>query len=526
MEGQAIILSGRADDNQDGIVAASNLNWHSDRDGDLGSGAELVVFLSVGTHVLTLEAENSAGLQASTSITIIVEGDYDYDGLTDEDELDNNLNPLTEKDAYSDEDGDTLPFVMEYQRGIDPNNPDSDGDGRNDNEEIVEGTDPGASDTPPPADELEVYPSSLTFEGDLSLDTPLPQQQLQIASQIPTTWTLSADVEWLAANRIMGTTPDVSSILVDAYLLDEGVHTGNLTFASEALDSTVTVPVTVTISNAAGYFDFDNNGVNIGDVQQVAADIPSDETQSDFNYRHDIDRDSDIDEQDAQRIAEQWTTLRNCCGTGHANSPSVLRVEAPSSAMTGESFTVMVLIDDPQNLGGFEFDLTFDATMLEVQNVELGDLLASSGRTSAQMGPVIDNSTGVISFGGYSYGNNAGASSNGIVAQITFRAIRAGNSALNIQQHLLADVNGTLSQGTSEGATITLKGRGHRQYPVPADNAEIEKASIIRKRIISFPFDQRVWYNPFFLMTAQRDLCVWNWIRAYLIDFFVYLYSL
>jgi len=288
------------------------------------------------------------------------------------------------------------------------------------------------------------------------LDTPLPQQQLQIASQIPTTWTLSANVEWLATNRIMGTTPDISSILVDAYLLDEGVHTGNLMFASQELSSTVTVPVTVTITNATGYFDFDNDGVNIGDVQQVAADIPNDDTQANFNYRHDIDRDSDIDEQDAQRIAEQWSTLRNCCGTGHASSSSVLRVQAPTTAMTGESFTVMVLIEDPQNLGGFEFDLTFDPTRLEVQNVILGDSLTSNGRPSAQLGPVIDNSTGVISFGGYSYGNNAGASSNGIVAQITFRAIRGGNSALNIQQHLLADVNGT--QGTTEGATITQKG--------------------------------------------------------------------
>jgi hypothetical protein len=112
LEGQRIMLIGGADDNQDGTVANSNLEWRSDRDGDLGNGSGIGAFLSVGQHTLTLMAENSAGLTATTAITLTVIGDYDYDGIPDTEESASALNPLTEMDAYADADGDGLPLVF------------------------------------------------------------------------------------------------------------------------------------------------------------------------------------------------------------------------------------------------------------------------------------------------------------------------------------------------------------------------------------------------------------------------------
>ena len=47
------------------------------------------------------------------------------------------------------------------------------------------------------------------------------------------------------------------------FLLSEGVHTGNLTFVSQELGSSVTVPVTVTISNAEAYEKFLRRNENL-----------------------------------------------------------------------------------------------------------------------------------------------------------------------------------------------------------------------------------------------------------------------
>jgi hypothetical protein len=57
LEGQRLVLRGGALDNQDERVTGANpygtpgsLHWSSNRDGDLGTGSELGVFLSVGPH--------------------------------------------------------------------------------------------------------------------------------------------------------------------------------------------------------------------------------------------------------------------------------------------------------------------------------------------------------------------------------------------------------------------------------------------------------------------------------------------
>jgi hypothetical protein len=307
LEGDTVMLSGGANDNQDGSVAAEGLHWRSDRDGELGSGAELPVLLSVGTHVLTLEAQNSVGLTATASTTATIRGDYDYDGIGDDEELSDGLNPLTEMDAYSDADGDGLPLITERQRNLDPDNPDSDGDGRSDADEIADGTDPLADDEPLPPDALSASPSDLAFEADLALDTPLPQQVVQVSSRSPATWTLTADVDWLAASAASGQTPAGLTIMVSAYRLDDGLHTAHLTFIGNqpgaGAITPATVTVTVNVTSSLAHFDVNLDGyVNVQDVQEVEERIGSDNSQEDFSYRHDVDRDGDVDANDWQLI--------------------------------------------------------------------------------------------------------------------------------------------------------------------------------------------------------------------------------
>lgn len=78
--GQLLSLRGEASDAQDGLVASSGLAW-SNQKGPLGTGPQLNrADLPVGTNTITLTATNSAGLSASTSITVVVGDDLSEPG--------------------------------------------------------------------------------------------------------------------------------------------------------------------------------------------------------------------------------------------------------------------------------------------------------------------------------------------------------------------------------------------------------------------------------------------------------------
>jgi len=74
---------------------------------------------------------------------IVADQDTDGDGIPDEWELDNGLDPSDPSDAYADFDGDGLTNIQEYTFGTNPNRADSDNDAVSDKDEIInEGTDP------------------------------------------------------------------------------------------------------------------------------------------------------------------------------------------------------------------------------------------------------------------------------------------------------------------------------------------------------------------------------------------------
>ncbi len=75
--GQAeyIIFNGTATDYEDGELPGSSLNWTSNKNGFLGIGTVLnLTNLTVGTHLITLTANDSSGLKGTSSLNIIVVG--------------------------------------------------------------------------------------------------------------------------------------------------------------------------------------------------------------------------------------------------------------------------------------------------------------------------------------------------------------------------------------------------------------------------------------------------------------------
>ncbi|WP_196139345.1 PD40 domain-containing protein [Aliikangiella sp. G2MR2-5] len=83
----------------------------------------------------------------TTTNVMAIEGDQDNDGMPDEWELVNGLNPMDPSDASTDLDWDTLSNLTEYGLGTDPNNFDSDSDELDDGMEVSLNIDPTKPDS-------------------------------------------------------------------------------------------------------------------------------------------------------------------------------------------------------------------------------------------------------------------------------------------------------------------------------------------------------------------------------------------
>ena len=65
---ERVTLVGSGYDLEDGVLSGDALTWTSDRDGSLGSGGMLTTSLTVGEHLILLDAADSDGLSASGTI--------------------------------------------------------------------------------------------------------------------------------------------------------------------------------------------------------------------------------------------------------------------------------------------------------------------------------------------------------------------------------------------------------------------------------------------------------------------------
>jgi hypothetical protein len=117
LQGKIIIFNGSASSDKDGI---ENYTWSFIYNGEtvtLYSIYPTFKFEIIGNYTVTLKVMDPSGNSASDTMWVNVTGiDSDEDGLTDYDE--------------------------EHIYSTDPKNPDSDGDGSNDGDEIEKGTDP------------------------------------------------------------------------------------------------------------------------------------------------------------------------------------------------------------------------------------------------------------------------------------------------------------------------------------------------------------------------------------------------
>lgn len=167
----------------------------------------VVIARSSGTVLVSAMNEGALGL---VRIQVTLTGDSDGDGIPDDVELANGLNPNDPIDALEDADGDGLSNLDEYLLGTGIRNPDSDGDGLPDGQEVALGTNPLLVDTDGDGirDGLEVQTGS----------NPLDPNSFNLA-QVLSSIDLTPSSFILTVNTIIGEAS--RQLTVTGHLIDE-----------------------------------------------------------------------------------------------------------------------------------------------------------------------------------------------------------------------------------------------------------------------------------------------------------------
>ncbi|MBM4466887.1 MAG: hypothetical protein FJ014_15275 [Chloroflexi bacterium] len=137
-------------------------------------------------------------------------------------------------------------------------------------------------------------------------------------------------------------------------------------------------------------------------------------------------------------------------------NPTVRIDPAQSLADVGQTFTTRVMIDQANDLGGFEFALFFVPATVTVDSVTVGDFLGSTGRTAGLLGPNIDNQTGRVNFGAWTLGSAPGPNGTGTLATITLTAQGAGISPLDLQDVRVLDTKARGKTPTVEDGLVVV----------------------------------------------------------------------
>jgi hypothetical protein len=152
----------------------------------------------------------------------------------------------------------------------------------------------------------------------------------------------------------------------------------------------------------------------------------------------------------------------------------VIRVQpAVQTVDVGGVFTVAVDISGAADVGGFEFAVQYDRTVLTVTDGNLGPFLGSTGRQTISLGPLYSDTTSItsaVSVGGVSYsgGGVVGASGEGTLAVLTLLARAPGSTLLQLGNIKLTNVQATPQSATPQSGEVTVTGgAGGTTTPAP-----------------------------------------------------------
>jgi len=225
--------------------------------------------------------------------------------------------------------------------------------------------------------------------------------------------------------------------------------------------------------------DFDGNGVvDIRDLQAVSSHWNCRSFEACYDVLYDVyptdQADGRVDISDIQRVAGAWNT--RCSPSGSPTGKQLRSGEAilspalpPMSLQLapagvaigpGSVFTLTLKIQNAYNLGGFQTDVTFDPARAQAIAATVGPFPGSTGRTVSALGPTIDNTTGRLTLGAFTFGSQRAPSGAGDLAYIRLRSLSAGVTQVDLEQPSVTDPLGNPVQlGDVTGSTVLSGGR-------------------------------------------------------------------
>ncbi len=142
-----------------------------------------------------------------------------------------------------------------------------------------------------------------------------------------------------------------------------------------------------------------------------------------------------------------------------AVKPFIIKL-VPASAeifVIDPQFTVDVVAECAYDLGGFQFELNWNASIAQVDDVRDGGFI-SAVRPINEIGPTIDNAAGNLEYGQISFGPNPGPSGNGVLAHIDFTALKVGcGSPLSLLNVRATDTRGQEQVPLVYGGALCVK---------------------------------------------------------------------
>ncbi len=135
----------------------------------------------------------------------------------------------------------------------------------------------------------------------------------------------------------------------------------------------------------------------------------------------------------------------------------VVSIEPPIlTTGVGSFFDVFVDISNVTDLYAFQFDVSFDPTIISVVDVTEGAFLPNGGSTFFIPG-LIDNTAGTISFTADALiGAISGTSGSGTLAALNFQGLALGTSPVNLSNVIVLDSNFSDISFNTVGASVNV----------------------------------------------------------------------
>ncbi len=147
-------------------------------------------------------------------------------------------------------------------------------------------------------------------------------------------------------------------------------------------------------------------------------------------------------------------------GTEYAVSDAGVGYGLPDTPIhIGDTFTVELNAENVSDLAGWQFDISFDATVLEAVEVNEGNFLKAGGGTTFFQKGTIGNTTGKITGLSSARLSEGGATGTGTLLSVTFTAKTTGEARLGLHNFELGSITGEHIAAESYEVVITIEGQ-------------------------------------------------------------------